>query len=385
MTASGTPAKLGSNGPGFGRLFGQEITMERYAKAFAGMACATAFSLALAGTARLSGQDLERVGPVPSTATSGTETQQAPPAARTTPSAPASSEVVSSDYVIGPEDVLQIAVFSVSDLNQTVRVANDGTIALPLLGRMKASGLTSDQLRDRLETELAKNLLQHPHVSVFVEQYHARPVSIVGAVEKPGLYQITGPRSLVEMISLAGGLAKRTTAAAGKSVYVTRPEGFKNLKTVPGMQELAPNKISIDLKDLLYTQADGLNIQIEPHDIIAVSKADVIYVAGGGVQKPGGFILEDRDSVTVVQALAMAQGFAPNAAKRHVRIIHTKPDGSHVETYIDVKEIIKDKAPDPVLGANDILYVPTSAGKAAAKKTVETIVQTVSGFLILHP
>ncbi len=358
--------------------------MEKYARAFAGIACATAFSLALAGTARLSGQDLERIGPVPSTATSGTETQQASPTARTTSSAAAANEL-SADYIIGPEDVLQITVFDVPDLNQTVRVANDGTIGLPLIGRLRASGLTADQVRDLLEKEMGKNLVQHPQVSVFVQQYHARPVSIVGAVEKPGLYQITGPRSLVEMISLAGGLAKRTTAAAGKSVYITRPEGFKNLKIVPGMQQLSPDKISIDLKDLLYSQADSLNIQIEPHDTIAVSKADVIYVAGGGVQKPGGFILEDRDSVTVVQALAMAQGLAPNAARRRARIIHTQPDGSHVEKYIDVEKIIRDKAPDPVLAANDILYVPSSKTKAAAKKTVETIVQTVSGFLILHP
>jgi len=358
--------------------------MGKYARAFAGIACATAFSLALAGTARLSGQDLERIGPVPPTATSGTATQQARPTARTTPSAPATNEV-GSDYVIGPEDVLQISVFGVPDLNQTVRVANDGTIAMQLLGRVKASGLTSDQLRDRLETDLGKNLLQHPQVSVFVQQFHARPVSIVGAVEKPGLYQITGPRSLVEMISLAGGLAKRNTAAPGKTVYVTRPAGFNNLKIVPGMKKLAPDKIAINLKDLLYTQAEGLNVQIEPHDIIAVSKADVIYVAGSGVRKPGGFVLENRDSVTVVQAVAMAEGLAPNAARHRARIIHTKPDGSHVETYIDIEKIIKDRAPDPTLAANDILYVPSSKSKAAAKKTVETIVQTVSGFLILHP
>ena len=358
--------------------------MGNYARCFAGIACATAFSLALAGAARLSGQDLERIGPVPSTATSGTATQQAPAPTRTSPSAPAASEAA-TDYVIGPEDVLQITVFDVPDLNQTVRVANDGTIGLPLLGRVEASGLTADQLRDRLETKLGKNLVQNPQVSVFVQQYHARPVSIVGAVEKPGLYQITGPRSLVEMISLAGGLAKRNSAAPGKTVYVTRPAGFNNLKIVPGMKKLAPDKIEIDLKDLLYTQANGLNIQIEPHDIIAVSKADVIYVAGGGVRKPGGFILEDRESVTVVQALAMAQGLAPNAARGRARIIHTKPDGSREEKYIDVEKILKDQAPDPVLAANDILYIPTSKGKAAAKKTVETIVQTVSGFLILHP
>ena len=355
--------------------------MKQYSKACAAATCAFALSLALTGTARLFGQDLERVGPIPSPTATDTRAKQTQPA---TQDSATTGSSVPSDYVIGPEDVLQIKVFDVSDLDQTVRVANDGTIALPLLGRIVASGLTADQLRDHLEKALGKNLLQNPHVSVFVQQFQARPVSVVGAVEKPGLYQIIGPRNLVEMLSLAGGLAKRNSAAAGKTVYVTRPAGFKNLNVVPGMKELAPDKIAIDLKALLYTQADGLNIPIEARDIIAVSKADVIYVAGSGVRKPGGFLLEDRDSVTVVQALALAEGLAPNAAKRRARIIHTKPDGSPVETYIDVEKIINDKAPDPVLAANDILYVPTSTGKAVAKKTAQAIVQTVSGFVIWH-
>jgi polysaccharide biosynthesis/export protein len=344
--------------------------------------CTVILGLAVAGTACLFGQDQERVTPIPST--SETLANPASHEAQSLPNVSAERNV-SSDYLIGPEDVLQITVFDVPDLNETVRVANDGTIVVPLLGQIEASGLTADGLRDRLESELGKNLLQNPQVSVFVQQFHARPVSIVGAVEKPGIYQITGPRSLVEMLSLAGGLARRNTAAAGKFVYVTRPGGFGNLSMVPGMHELAPNKISIDLKDLLYTHADGLNIQIEPHDIIAVAKADVIYVAGGGVRKPGGFILEDRDSITVVQALAMAEGLAPNAARHHARIIHTKADGSHVEIPVDIEKIVKDKAPDPELAGNDILYIPSSGGKAAAKKTAQTIVQTVSGYLIFHP
>jgi polysaccharide biosynthesis/export protein len=358
--------------------------MKQYSRACAAAACALAISLAVAGTAQLFGQDLERVNPIPSPTTTEALTKQTQPTTQNSATANTVSSVP-SDYVIGPEDVLDIKVFDVSDLNQTVRVANDGTIALPLLGRVVASGLTADQLRDRLEKALGKDLLQHPHVSVFVQQFQARPVSVVGAVEKPGLYQITGPRNLVEMLSLAGGLAKRNSASAGKTVYVTRPAGFKDLNVVPGMEELAPNKIAIDLKALLYTQAVGLNIPIEARDIIAVSKAGVIYVAGSGVRKPGGFLLEDRDSVTVVQALALAEGFAPDAAKRRARIIHTKPDGSPVETYIDVDKIINDKAPDPVLAANDILYVPTNTGKAVAKKTAQAIVQTVTGFIIFHP
>lgn len=339
-------------------------------------------ALALAGAASLFGQDMERVSPIQTAGSTA-----ARPAPSTTQPAPkvTAENGISPDYLIGPEDVLQIGVFDVKELDETVRVANDGTIAIPLLGRIEASGLTADQLRDRLEKELGRNLLQHPQVTVFVQQFHARPVSVVGAVEKPGLYQITGPRSLIEMLSMAGGLAKRNTTAAGKSVYITRPGGFKNLKIVHGMRQVGANKISIDLKDLLYTHADGLNIQIKPHDIVAVAKADVIYVAGGGVRKPGGFLMEDRDSITVVQALAMAEGLTPNAGRHHARIIHTKPDGSHVEIPIDVEKIIKDKAPDPELAGNDILYIPTNKGKAATKKTARAIFQAVTGYLIYHP
>jgi len=343
---------------------------------------AVALALPAAWTTQSLGQDAERVAPIPNLS----ETQSRESTPRTQNSAPTGPVTgAAPDYQIGPEDVLQITVFGVPDLNETVRVANDGTIALPLLGRISASGLTADQLRDKLERALGKNLLQNPQVSVFVQQFQARPVSIVGAVEKPGLYQIIGQRNLIEMLSLAGGIAKRSTAAAGKLVYVTRPGGFKNLKIVPGMRQLSQDKIAINLKDLLYTQANGLNIQIEPHDIIAVSKADVIYVAGSGVRKPGGFLLEDRDSITVIQALAMAEGLMPDAAKGQARIIHTKPDGSYVDIPLNLEKIINQKAPDPQLASNDILYVPTSRGKAVAKRTAETIVQTVSGFLIFHP
>jgi len=356
--------------------------MKQYFRACLGAGCTVALALAMAGTACLFGQDTERVAPVPSPST--TSANPTVPKPQSAPNVPTESGIT-SDYQIGPEDVVQITVFDVPDLNETARVANDGTIAMPLLGRVEASGLTADGLRDRLEAALGKNLLQHPQVSVFVQQFHARPVSVIGAVEKPGLYQITGPRTLVEMLSLAGGLARRSTAAAGKTIYVTRPGGFGDLKAVPGMRKLAPNKIGIDLKDLLYEHADGLNIPIEPHDIIAVSKAEIIYVAGAGVRKPGGFLLEDRDSITVLQAMAMAEGLAPDASKHHARIIRTKADGSHVEIPLDLDKIVKDRAPDPELAGNDILYVPSSAEKAALKKTTQAIVQTVSGFLIFHP
>lgn len=353
--------------------------MRRYCKAYWGAALAVTLTLALGGIGRLCAQEA-----TPITTSAGSESTPPVPQVPKAPRLSADSGV-GPDYEIGPEDVLKIEVFQVNDLDETVRVSNDGTIAVPLLGRIVASGRTPDQLRKVLEQAYGLNYLQNPQVSVFVTEFHAQPISVIGAVQKPGLYQITGPRTLVEALSLAGGLASGKGAAPGKTVYVTRQAGFPNLHVVPGMQLVAPNKIAINIKDLLYTRDTGLDVPIRPHDIIAVAKASVIYVAGSGVRKPGGFVLEDRDEVSVIQAMAMAEGLAPDAAKHHARIIHTEADGSRVDIPIDIEKILKQKAPDPNLAANDILYVPLSGGKAALRKSTQAIVQTVSGFIIFHP
>lgn len=290
---------------------------------------------------------------------------------------------VGSDYVIGPEDVLRIDVFNVPELsNLTLRVANDGTITPPLLGRVQAAGLTPSQLRKVLETDWGANYLQNPQISVFVQEFHSLPVSVIGAVEQPGLYPLTGPRTLIEMLSRAGGLAKRTSAPAGRTLFVTREGGFGDLKIVDGMNLLSPDKLEIDIRKLLYSRDSGLNIAIKPRDIISVSKADVVYVTGRGVDKPGGFVLEDRDNVTVFQALAMAGGVTANAKKHDARIIRRQPDGSRIEIPVDLEKVLKGRAPDLTLVANDILFVPDSAQKAGLKHAINMTIATISGLFI---
>ena len=126
----------------------------------------------------------------------------------------------------------------------------------------------------------------------------------------------------------------------------------------------------------------SLNIEIKPLDIISVSQADVVYVTGGGVKQAGGFVLEDRESVTVLQAIAMAQGLSGSAARTDARIIRRKPDGSRDEIPVNLKKVLKGKSPDPEMQANDVLFVPDSAEKIALKRGVEAAVATVSGLLI---
>ena len=163
--------------------------------------------------------------PLPSGAQSSTDQQasQAVPAPAantdtTTANTPGDSDssataTAGPDYILGPEDEIDIEVLNVPELKQTVRVAADGKISVPLIGRVPASGLTPEQLRQELAEQWGENYLQDPQVSVFVKEFKARPVSVIGAVEKPGLYYLKGPRNLIEVLSMAGGFPQKSTSS----------------------------------------------------------------------------------------------------------------------------------------------------------------------------
>jgi len=304
--------------------------------------------------------------------------EEAKPEAAEAPGAPAPP----TDYVIGPEDVLSIDVFDVPELSKlVVRVANDGSITVPLLGQVHASGLTTQQLREELQSEWGKTYLQNPQVTLFVQEFHARPISIVGAVEKPGLYYLVGPRTLIEVLAMGGGLSKVGNTYPGRTLVVTRRDGFEDVQPSDGLRQIAPDKVEINIQKLFYSRDSTLNIPIQPFDTVSVSKADIVYVVGD-VRRNGGFVLQDQDRITVLQALALAQGLNVTASKSHSLIIRRAPDGSRTEVPLNVGKILKGKAKDVDLAANDILFIPMSSSKAAAKRSAETAIATISGMLI---
>jgi polysaccharide export outer membrane protein len=281
------------------------------------------------------------------------------------------------DYIIGPEDLLTLEVLNVPELNETVRVENDGTIPVKLLGHVQAAGLTGAQLRASLESKWGETYLEDPKVTVFAREFHSRPVSVVGAVAKPGLYQLTGPRNLIEVISMAGGLG----SPSGRFLDVTRKGGFEDLQLAEGMEQTAPNQIEIDLKQLMLTRDPVLNIKMKPFDIVNVTKAGIVYVIGA-VGKPGGFMMEDREKVTVLQAVSTAGGLNQFAKKDKARIVRRSDDGSRQEIPVDLGKIIKGTGEDVELAANDILIVPDSKGRYWGARGVDLAVATVSGVLV---
>jgi polysaccharide export outer membrane protein len=286
------------------------------------------------------------------------------------------------DYRIGPEDLLEVTVFEAPDLDRTVRVSAEGGISLPLLGAIHAAGLTSRQLEAVLEELLRRSYMKDPHVGVFVKAIRSHPVSVFGAVEEPGVYQIRGAKTLVEVLSMAQGLA----SDAGDTVIVMRSGGALPPDTAgasTGGSASAPaGTIRIPLEGLLDSGNPRDNVLVYPGDVVKVTRAGIVYVVGE-VRKPGGFTLKTNENISVLQALALAEGLTRTSAAKRALIIRTsKTSGKREEIAINLDKILKGRAPDPLLRARDIVFVPNSTGRAALYRGAEAALSIAGGVIV---
>lgn len=312
----------------------------------------------------------------------------------------------STKYRIGPDDVLDINVFAAPELNRIVRVSSSGDISLPLLGSVRAAGLTPVGLESHLQDLLRRSYMKDPHVSVFVRDLQSHPVSVMGAVKTPGVFQVRGPKTLLEVLSLAGGLSDD----AGDTAIIMRgatsvPQPDRESSTVPGdIPSLSPIAtgvssanahlhtdahsreagIQVNLKDLLDSADPHYNPVVYPGDIVKVTRAGVVFVVGE-VKKPGGFTLKSSEKLSVLQAIALSEGLTLTAAKSKARVIRTDPiTGERKEFAIDLNKIMKGKDQDIVLDAKDIVFVPNSAARTTFSRGAEAAAQTLTGLLIFH-
>ena len=292
------------------------------------------------------------------------------------------------DYQIGPEDLLEISVLEAPDLNRTVRVSDDGAISLALLGSIQVAGRSTRQLQAVLEDRLRQTYMKDPQVSVFVQEMRSHPVSVFGAVEKPGVYQIRYAKTLVEVLSMAQGLANDagdtvivvrhaadpgdlavTALLVSKSTAVTDSPSEVAVP-IPGTAIRATEDtagiedITINLKDLLDSSDPRSNVLVYPGDMVKVARAGIVYVMGQ-VHKPGGFLLKTNENISVLQAIALAEGMTSNAKGKEARIFLAGSNGSAKEVPINLDKILAGKAPSPLLKPDDVLFVPNSGGKEA--------------------
>ncbi|MBN1271303.1 MAG: polysaccharide biosynthesis/export family protein [Candidatus Aminicenantes bacterium] len=257
-----------------------------------------------------------------------------------------SQERFTSEYRIGPKDLLEISVFGLEELNKSVRVSEDGKISLPLLGEVEVEGLTISELERKLSGLLEKQYLHNPQVTVFIKEYQSKRVSILGAIKNPGTYQLLGRQTLLQIISQAGGM----TGDEGREIIIIRqrPDGESQ-------------SLKISIEDLILKGDARLNIPLEPGDIIniPVDKMVTIYVFGR-VGNPGALSVKKSNIPTLLQAIAQAGGFSERASKSGVLVKRKEEDGQEHEIKVNVKDIIRGKKPDIKLQENDIVYVPES-------------------------
>jgi polysaccharide biosynthesis/export protein len=314
--------------------------------------------------------------------------------------------VPAEEYRIGPEDLLEIGVFEAPEMNRSLRISAGGEISLPLLGAVQAAGLTPRELEFVLQELLRRSVMKDPHVSVFVREMQSHAVSVFGAVRKPGVFQIRGAKTLVEVLAMAEGLSED----AGDTVLVMRGAGFRgtgqtNLAgpvaspvALPTGEELGPaaataaapaepagdGTIEIELKRLLDSGDEGSNVPVYPGDLVKVTRAGIVYVVGE-VRKPGGFVLKSNENISVLQALALAEGLTRTSQRSRTRIIHIEEDtGQRRERIVDLARILAGKAEDPILRPKDIVFVPNSAARSGMYRGAEAAISVVSGLLIFR-
>ena len=285
-----------------------------------------------------------------------------------------------STYLLGPGDQIQISDPELTELaSKPVRIDGEGSVDVPLAGRVHVGGMTAQQSQEELNKALS-TYIRRPQVVVDVTEVRSQPVSVLGAVNTPGVHQIQGHKTLLEMLSLAGGVRQD----AGYSVRITRELDWGCIP-LPSAHLDASGKFTVaelNLKKIMEAKTPEENIQIFPHDVISVPKAEMVYVIGE-VHRSGGFVLGEHQTISVLQALSLAEGLNPGADSRHAKILRLKPDADQrVEMPIDMKDALNGKKPDVAMQGEDILFIPGSTGKKAALRAMEAAIQTGTGVAI---
>ncbi len=335
------------------------------------------------------------------------------------------------DYLIGNGDLLEIAVFDVPELSKEVRVSQSGTINIPLVPvRLHVAGLSETQAESKIAEVLEANgLVTHAEVGVVVKEHRSQPITVVGAVTHPMVYQADRDVTLLEVLAEAGGIA----TDAGDTIIVTRRR-VSNFTEIPNpqpiassaapgsgepppldaettsatpakKQDIAPGKptfpsaeemahanastppatpepntgstdpgttsITINLNDLLETGDMRNNIVLQAGDVVTVPHAGIVYVLGA-VARPGGFVVSnDRTQLTTLKVLSLAGGLTAIAKTDHAVIIRKDDTGKQTETEVDLKKVLHRESEDITMRASDILYIPDSRTKQALMKAAE--------------
>jgi len=289
-------------------------------------------------------------------------------------------EQARSTYVLGPGDQILVRVMDLEEMGkEPYQIDMRGNVNLPMAGRIHASGLSVEELEREIGGRLQK-YLKSPEVTVALSEMRSQPVSVLGEVKLPGVHQLQGEKTLLEVVSQAGGL----NPTAGHAIRITRKKEWGPIP-LPGAHEDETGQYyvgEVGVKEIMEARAPEKNILVKPNDVITVPKGELVYVMGA-VKKSGGFVLGDRETVTVLQALSMAEGMDSYAQSGHAKILRrTNDPEKRQEIALNLKRIIEGRDHDVEMQSDDILFVPLSGGKKALARTAEAALSIGTGLAI---
>ena len=294
-------------------------------------------------------------------------TAQAPPSQPTPPQTPVPVEPF-RDYVIGPQDLLSVAILESPELSRETRVGPDGTVGLPLLDRVLLRGLTLTEAEDLLEGKYRDaGILNSPHITITVLDLQSKPVTVLGAVRSPGVFQVSGQSRLLRIISQAGG----TTAEAGGTVRIIRADARDEEQV-----------LQVPMDEVLRGAIEA-NVPVYGGDTINVVPAGSVYVVGA-VNSPGRHVLAgEGDKTGILQVVAMAQDLTRTAKADKAVLIRRDEKGELKQVPVNISKILRQQAPDVTVFANDVLYVPDSTSKRAFTRGLAAALQVATGLALL--
>jgi polysaccharide export outer membrane protein len=278
------------------------------------------------------------------------------------------------DYQVGPEDQLDIIVYGQDALNRSLRVNGQGEIIMPLVGVVKVAGLTAQEIERRLMELYDAHFLVNPQITVAVKEFRHQRVAVIGAVNKPGSYEIIGPRTLMEVLAMAGGFSNLGQptggggAQAGDVVAVTRHQNAPDLATKAmkggAVQPFAPKTetVVIDLRRLMSGQEPHLNLTVLNGDIVYVPFAGTAFVLGA-VKKPGNIVV--KENLTVSKAVALAGDVDPMLANYDITIMRFDDQGKPISIHTNLKGIFARTQPDIPIKDNDVVVANVNIVKKA--------------------
>lgn len=269
---------------------------------------------------------------------------------------------------IGANDLVAISVYDAPELTRTVRVDADGFVRLPMLKRrLKAEGLMPAELENAIAKALqAAQLIVDPFVTVTVAEYNSRPISVMGAVRRPLTFQAAGPVTLLDALARAEGL----TQEAGPEILLSKPQRGES-----GEVKTLVKRITV--RALIDSADPEVNVALTGGEEIRVPESGKIFVVGN-VKKPGSYPVDDNGEMTLLKALARAEGLSPYAG-RQAYIYRREGAGPRNEIRVELKQVMQRKIADIPLAATDVLYVPDNQGMRLGVAALEKVLLFGSG------